>query len=131
MEKIDVNDFANKIKNILEEWRGVTEEAVAMGIAETAEHAVNQLHAANPAGSGQYASWSDYNASWRSSSTPWAKGKQSVVVHNEKKYRLTHLLENGHALKNGGRARPFPHIAPVAEEAERDLLENIRKYITT
>ena len=130
MKKITAAELSSEINKILEEWRGVTEEGVAAGLAASAEHAVNELHGANPPGSGQYGSWAEYNASWKASETPWAKHKASIVVHNEKKYRLTHLLENGHALKNGGRTRPFPHIAPVAEAAERDLLDQIRKYIS-
>ncbi len=38
-------------------------------------------------------------------------------------YRLTHLLEHGHALRNGGRARAFPHIIYGEQLAERRMLE--------
>jgi len=36
----------------------------------------------------------------------------SVTLVNSK-YQLTHLLEYGHALKGGGRARAFPHWGPT------------------
>lgn len=38
-------------------------------------------------------------------------------------YRLTHLLENGHALPQGGRADAFPHIKYGQELAEKRMLE--------
>lgn len=44
-------------------------------------------------------------------------------------YRLTHLLENGHATKNGGRTRAFPHIQYGEEFAQKNYEEFIREEV--
>lgn len=55
------------------------------------------------------------------------KGKYySKVIWNKTNYQLTHLLEFGHATRNGGRTTPQPHIRPVEQkygEKFADLLE--------
>lgn len=41
-------------------------------------------------------------------------------------HRLTHLLENGHQLEGGGRARAFPHIK-YGEELAKKRMEELTK----
>ena len=51
---------------------------------------------------------------------------KSTVIHNVHP-GLPHLLENGHALRNGGRWKGVQHIKPVEEEIIREYekeLEN-------
>ena len=130
MSTISPDQFAKEIEKTLRDYIGVTEEAAAKGVIDTADEAVDELHSASPAGSGRYGSWAEYNADWnRKNLTGSSKKVFSSVVYNEKHYQLAHLLEKGHALKNGGRTRAFTHIAPVAEKAEKKLLENIKSNI--
>lgn len=44
-------------------------------------------------------------------------------------YRLTHLLEHGHALRNGSRTKAFPHIIFGEELAERRMFELSEKAV--
>lgn len=44
-------------------------------------------------------------------------------------HRLTHLLEKGHALHQGGRARAYPHIKYGEELAKRRMEELAREAI--
>ena len=133
-KKVKVDDLAKEISQSLKDFEGVTDEACAAGVMYTAEEAVKKLRVAHPSGSGEYGSWDKYNRDWGIFQTKTDKRNHiKATVHNKKHYRLTHLLEKGHALKHGGRkvgeTRAFPHILPVAKDAEKELLENIKKRI--
>lgn len=134
-KKIKVDQLTKEIEKALTEFVGVTEEACDKGVRETAKDAVQALRDAHPIGSegqpsGKYGPWDEYNKSWKVMQTKTDKRyHRKATIHNENHYQLTHLLEKGHALAGGGRAQAFPHIAPVAERCETDLLQNIKKYI--
>lgn len=130
-QKVKVDDLSKAILDCLEEYQGVTEEACKSGVLETADDAVKELRSAHPAGSGKYGSWDKYDKGWaKRSSTMKTKEKGILaVVYNKDHYRLTHLLEKGHALVGGGRTQAFPHIAPVEQKCEDNLIKNIKKNI--
>ena len=130
-KKVKVDDLSKAILEELKNYEGVTEEAAWNGVSETAKTAVQELRSAHPTGSegqaaGKYGSWDKYNRGWTVKKT---KRDKTATVHNATDYQLTHLLEKGHALWQGGRTQAFPHIAPVAEECDDELLKNIKKYI--
>ena len=127
---IKPDQLAKEIEQALVDFAGVTEEACEKGVLETADEAVQALRNAHPSGSGVYGSWDKYNRGWKVMQTKTDKRyHRKATIHNATDYQLTHLLEKGHAKVNGGRTRAFPHIAPVADKCESDLIQNIRKHI--
>lgn len=65
-----------------------------------------------------------YNEGW---SSTFEEDRFSAVgiIHNKKVPGLAHLLEKGHALRQGGRTKAYPHIAPVEEK----LIEEYTKAV--
>ena len=130
-KKVNVDGLAKAIEDVLMDFIDVTDEACEKGVSATAKEAVKELRSAHPSGSGKYGSWDKkYNKGWKVMQTKTDKRyHRKATIHNATDYQLTHLLEKGHAKRNGGRTRAFPHIAPVAEKCEDELVKNIKKWI--
>ena len=129
-KKVKVDQLASAIVDCLKEFENVTDEAVEKGVTETAKTALQSLRNAHPPGSGKYGSWDDYNKGWKVMQTKRDKRyHKKATIHNETNYQLTHLLEKGHATRDGGRTQAFQHIAPVAEKCDDEIVRNIKKYI--
>ena len=130
-KKVKVDNLAKAILEELENFKDVTDEACDKGVTETAKEAVKALRNAHPAGSGEYGSWDkSYNKGWKVMQTKTDKRyNKKATIHNATDYQLTHLLEKGHdIIRNGakvGRAKAYPHIGPVEQEANAEFVENV------
>ena len=86
---------------------------------EVAKETVQKLKNTSPK------KYGDYARGWKVSK----KERGSLVVHNATDYQLTHLLENGHVIRNKkgtyGRTNGIKHIEPAEEWASDELPRRI------
>lgn len=129
--KVSPDQLAQAVLKELEVYTEEVEEAVSKAVIAVGREAANELRATTQvAGSN---TWNHYPKGWKS--TPERrKGKQEATVHNVDHYRLTHLLENGHVIKNGtgrtyGNTRKFPHIITVEKKSVEELEKRIKEAI--
>lgn len=118
-------DLAKAIGDALYEYTDEVVKTTNEVLKETAKEAVDELKTA-----GDFKDKSgEYRKGWSTKAEAATLGIQKQIVYNKKHYRLTHLLEYGHAKANGGRVRAFPHIATVeeglADKVEKKLREKL------
>jgi len=92
------------------------------------KEAVQKLKNTSPKRTGKYA------RSWTKKTEKGGSLKTDTVVIHNKVYQLTHLLENGHVVRNEkgtyGRTNGIKHIAPVEEWAADELPNLIKRKLT-
>ena len=122
MTKIPVEELSGEIEKELNAYAEGCTDVVKKSVKDTASDIKKDIEAKAPVGAtGKYAK------SWRTKKTTETGSSVSYVVHaNKDGYRLAHLLEFGHALRNGGRSKAFPHIKPAEESGKKELEERIR-----
>lgn len=112
MEEL-LDDVSKRVKGVMKE-----------SIKQTAVESAQKLRNTSPVKTGSY-------------SKGWKAGKQrgdDYVVHNATDYQLTHLLENGHIIRNKkgtyGRTHPIKHIKPVEEWASDELPRKVDRGLS-
>ena len=126
MNTITIAEFGDALAAILEEFVDECEADVGKAIHDAGIETRRFLRTETPPGAGKYRDWAEYQSGWSMESEVSSIGEARVVIRNKKKPGLTHLLEKGHVMSDGRRAKAFPHIAPALEVAERALDKYLR-----
>lgn len=114
----EVNRYGKEIKT---ETRKIIQEAGKAALEETKAHA--------PVKTGKYRDSLKvtYNPKEAGTATGGENAGYALVYASDGQYRLTHLLENGHPMPQGGRSRAIPHWKYGEAAAEQKLEELPRK----
>lgn len=120
--KIKSNQFADAIMKELEDFRDVEVEELKEAIEEISDETVQDLKVTSPKRSGKY------SRGWKKKQVYENSVKKRTVIHNTR-YQLTHLLEKGHAKRNGGRVEGIAHIAPAEEKAISKLERRLKSKL--
>lgn len=112
-----------QMKELMDQVDKDVKKSAKRNIDRVSKASVQKLKNTSPVKTGSYAK------GWGTKK----QGEMDVIVHNRTDYQLTHLLENGHVIKNKkgtyGRTHGIKHIAPVEEwavdELPRRIIEDI------
>lgn len=129
--KVSSDDFAYEVNKLLGEYQKGLYTQLEPVFRKTANDARKKLRQTSPKGStGKYRRGWEYELKVSS-----RIGGGTLTLYNARP-GLTHLLENGHAVRNGtGRntgkqfADAHPHIAEANEYAQQQFLENLQKAL--
>lgn len=126
MAQIKVNnevEFANAVSKYLNECSAGVRVALEETVKEVAKESVKKVKANAPKRTGAY------KKSWASKVENTRLKAGAVVYAKAPHYRLTHLLENGHAKRGGGRVAPRVHIAPVNDWAHTEVVNRFTRKV--
>ena len=116
--KIEAMDLQKTVNDILGDFAEDVSEAVGTAVTKTANEAVKELKQ----GKGGFKNRT-YSKGWTKKITKHRLYSEATV-YNKTEGHLTHLLEFGHATRDGGRTTAFPHIAPVNDEVPEMFTDN-------
>lgn len=122
--KIKPEDLEKAIKKEMDEYVEDAQDIVKSAVKEAGDKAQKQLKEKSPKDTGKYAK------SWSVKTVKESTSEMDVVVYSKKQYRLTHLLENGHAKRGGGRVPAQVHIRPVEEDVTEELEKKIKEGLS-
>ncbi len=116
--------LVREIIKVLESCSDDISEIVEQEANQVGKEAVNELKQNSPRGIRKR-----YAKGWSLKKDKKGKSRYSVKVHNKTDYQLTHLIENSHATRNGGRTKENPHIRPVEEKYSKEFEERLKRRI--
>ena len=114
-----MQDISNEIAQALSEYTSEIEQQLDEIKSDVADETVAYLKANSPKGRR-----SKYAKGWRKK-----KDGKSYVIHNATDAGLTHLVEKGHAKRNGGRTQAQPHISTAEEMAIKKFENKVERAI--
>lgn len=121
--KVSIGNFSAEILRQLDEYKDLTTDGVKAAVKKAGITVRKEIKATAPSNTGAYAK------SWSVKTTRETSNALEVTVHSRNRYQLAHLLEFGHATRNGGRVPAQPHIAATEEVGIKELETEIERCI--
>ena len=116
---VSIDGLADAVMEELTEYNALAQETMKKAVTKAGQTVRKEIQSGAPVRTGKYAK------SWTAKKTRESSTRLEVTVYSPSRYMLAHLLEHGHAKRNGGRTRAFPHIAPAEEAGEKQLEADI------
>lgn len=134
--KVGAINLQKEIMNRFNDYTDEVTDAIIDEVLNTAEEGCTKLRESKfPMGTENGTAkpmkrrmWRNYAGSWDIVKTVGANFVKATI-RNRKHYQLTHLLEYGHATRDGQRTRAFAHVKPVEEYCVKKLEKDIPKII--
>lgn len=124
MANISIDDMATEIMKGLTEYADLVTTDMKKAVKVSSTLAKNEIKANAPVDSGDYAN------SWATMTNTETSNSLEMTVYSKNRGSLTHLLENGHANRNGGRTKAYPHISQAEQSATQKLEDEILKGLS-
>ena len=122
-DRVRIDQMAHIIMEGLQEYADLATDDMKAAVKKAGDEAKKDVQAGAPVKSGKY------KKSWTVKTTKENSNSLELTVHSRNRYQLAHLLEFGHAKRNGGRTRAFPHIAPAEAKAAELLEKEVEKAL--
>lgn len=120
--------FAKTLEQILGDIAGDISEETPKAVTRVARRGAKQLRSeAASRWSGK--TGATYSAGFSSRVTGQGGGVVSAEIGNDTFPGLVHLLEKGHATLTGRRTAAYPHMAPVFEDIQDDLIAEVGRAV--
>ena len=119
-------DLSRVARHALDTWRKEVADGVGDAAFEAAQMMVQRTKRRTSKGpsSGRYAR----AMAAKRGAQKWGF-KSAYWYVKSPRYRITHLINNGHALRDGGRYSGDQHVTKAAEQAMIDFENGIRRRI--
>lgn len=117
---IPIDKLADTVSEMLTDYADMASDEMKKAVKDAGNTVKKAIGEGAPVKTGKYAK------SWSVKNTKENAHALEVTVYSRNRYQLAHLLEHGHAKRNGGRTREIPHIAP----AEQQGIEQLEREIT-
>lgn len=121
--RVSIDDLADAVMEQLDEYKDLAADELKKAVKNAGKTVKEDIKTNAPKRTGKYAK------SWTTKTTSETADSIQVTVYSPSQYRIAHLLENGHAKRNGGRVRAIPHIKPAEEHGEEQLEADIKKAL--
>ena len=121
--RVSIDGLADAVMHELESYADTTTDGMKAAVKKAADTVKKEISATAPVGTGKYAK------SWATKTTGENSHALEITVHSRNRYQLAHLLEHGHAKRNGGRVSARPHIAAAEEQGIEELEREIERSV--
>ncbi len=123
MADVKIKDLATEVLKGLTEYKDLVTDDMKAAVRKAGKSVKDDIRANAPKKTGAY------SKSWTVKTTKETSESLELTVCSPSKYQLAHLLEKGHAKRNGGRTKAIPHIAPAEKKAVKELEDDIKRSL--